>query len=92
MAAEPALPRSTVNLGGRVWQGSKPCKGGPAVPPPAAAYGLDRVCYPAIVSHQAVDGKLRLNQGKGHANFFRATISARFLTAIHNVENLRAQA
>ncbi len=30
-------------------------------PPPSSAEGLDRVCHPAFVCHQAFDAKMRLN-------------------------------
>src|SRR6266478_955933 len=43
----------------RVWPISNLCKGGPAAPA-FGGYGLDRACRPATVSHQGIDGDVRL--------------------------------
>lgn len=69
MAEEAASRRSAVDLGGRVWLGSKPCKGGPTAPA-SGGCGLDRACFPAIVCHQAIDGKERLKCRQGSCQFF----------------------
>ena len=39
-------------------------------PPPPAADGLDRACHPAIVCHQAFDGKERLKCKQGPCQLF----------------------
>jgi hypothetical protein len=39
-------------------------------PPPTAADGLDRACHPAIVCHQAFDGKERLKSKQGPCQDF----------------------
>ena len=72
-----------VDLGGRVWLGSKSCKGGPATPP-SATDGLERTCHPAIVCHQELDAKERLKRTQGPCQFFRCVIFTRVLTAVHS--------
>ena len=53
-------------------------------PPPAAADGLDRGYFPASLAAKRSTAQCGRQSSKRRANFFRAAIFARILTAIHN--------
>jgi hypothetical protein len=56
-------------------------------PPPAAADGLDRGHFPASLATKRSTAQCGRQSSKRRANFFRAAIFARILTAIHNARH-----